>query len=83
MDSVKKVLSSQKAPGKPPAKLGARERQVLTLVATGYTSAQAAEKLNVAASTIEVHRRNIMRKLEVHSIAGLTRYAIRNGLVSD
>lgn len=83
MDSVKGVLSSHKYPGKLSAKLGARERQVLALVATGYTSAQIAEQLHIAASTIEVHRRNIMRKLDVHSVAGLTRYAIRNGLVSD
>lgn len=83
MDAVKEVLSTHQSPGKPSAKLGARERQVLALVATGYTSAQIAEQLNIAASTIEVHRRNIMRKLDVHSVVGLTRYAIRNGLVSD
>lgn len=83
MDSVKDIFSSNKTPEKPSAKLGERERQVLALVAAGYTSAQVAEQLHVAASTIEVHRRNIMRKLGVHSVAGLTRYAIRNGLVSD
>jgi len=83
MDSVKGVLSSQNGTEKPAAKLGARERQVLALVADGHTSAQIAEQLHIAASTIEVHRRNIMRKLDVHSVAGLTRYAIRNGLVSD
>lgn len=83
MDSVKGVLSSHKSQEKLSAKLGARERQVLTLVAAGHTSAQIAEQLHIAASTIEVHRRNIMHKLDVHSVAGLTRYAIRNGLVSD
>ena len=83
MDSVKDVLSSHKAPEKSGAKLGERERQVLVQVAAGYTSAQIAEQLNIAASTIEVHRRNIMRKLGINSVAGLTRYAIRNGLVSD
>jgi len=83
MDSVKGVLSSNTPPEKKSVPLGPRERQVLALVAAGFTSAQIAEQLHIAASTIEVHRRNIMRKLDVHSVAGLTRYAIRNGLVSD
>lgn len=83
MDSVKGVLTSPVTPGKISAPIGPRERQVLALVAAGHTSAQIAEQLNIAVSTIEVHRRNIMRKLDVHSVAGLTRYAIRNGLVSD
>lgn len=60
--------------------LGPRERQVLQLVAEGFTSAQIAARLHIAASTVDVHRRNIMRKLELHSVAELTRYAIQNGL---
>ncbi|ENO85833.1 response regulator [Thauera linaloolentis] len=60
--------------------LTARERQVLQLISEGHTSARIAERLHVAASTIEVHRRNIMRKLDLHSVADLTRYAIRNGI---
>lgn len=60
--------------------LGARERQVLQLVAEGYTSAQIAGHLQMAPSTVEVHRRNIMRKLDLHNVADLTKYAIRNGL---
>lgn len=83
MDSVKGIFSGNSAPQKSAAPLGPRERQVLALVAAGHTSIQIAEQLNIAASTIEVHRRNIMRKLDVHSVAGLTRYAIRNGLVQD
>lgn len=64
-------------------KLGAREVEVLKLVATGLTSSQIAERLEIALSTVEVHRRNIMRKLDVDSAIGLTRYAIRTGLVSS
>ena len=60
--------------------LTARERQVLQLIAEGHTSARIAERLHIAPSTIEVHRRNIMRKLDLHSVAELTRYAIRNGI---
>ena len=61
-------------------RLGARERQVVQLVAEGYTTAQIAERLNVAFSTVGVHRRNIMRKLNMHKASELTRYAILNGL---
>ena len=64
-------------------RLGARERQVLGLVAEGFTSAQIADSLRIAQSTVDVHRRNIMRKLDLHSVADLTRYALRAGLVSD
>lgn len=64
-------------------RLGAREKQVLQLVADGYTSSEIASRLNVATSTVEVHRRNIMRKLDVHTIAGLTKYAIRTGFTTS
>lgn len=62
----------------PTAVLGARERQVLKLVAEGCTSVQIADMLNIAPSTVEVHRRNIMRKLGRHSVAALTRYVVNN-----
>jgi len=64
--------------GAPVAALGARERQVLKLVAEGHTSQAIGEKLFIAASTVEVHRRNIMRKLNLHSVAELTRYVVKN-----
>jgi two-component system NarL family response regulator len=64
-------------------KLGNRERQVLQLVAEGLTSAMIADQLCIAPSTVEVHRRNIMRKLNLHNVADLTRYAINNGLSSN
>ena len=41
-----------------------------------------AARMHIAASTVEVHRRNIMRKLDLHSVAELTKYAIREGLTS-
>jgi DNA-binding NarL/FixJ family response regulator len=62
--------------------LGNREREVLRWVASGLTSVEIAEKLFIAPSTAEAHRRNIMRKLDLHSVADLTRYAMRIGLVS-
>lgn len=63
-----------------PGRLGQREIEVLRLLAEGRTSPQIARSLHIAASTVEVHRRNIMRKLDLHSVAELTKYAIREGL---
>ena len=64
------------------AKLGRREREVLGLLAEGKSSSEIAARMHIAASTVEVHRRNIMRKLDLHSVAELTKYAIREGLTS-
>lgn len=60
----------------PRATLSSREAQVAQCVAQGLTSAQIADQLCIAASTVEVHRRNIMRKLDIHSVAELTRYVM-------
>lgn len=62
--------------------LGRREREVLKLLAEGSTSPEIASVLNIATSTVEVHRRNIMAKLDLHSVAELTKYAIRQGITS-
>jgi DNA-binding NarL/FixJ family response regulator len=61
--------------------LGARERQVLQLVAEGNTSPRIAQILHIAPSTVEVHRRNLMRKLDLHNVAELTTYALSCGMV--
>ena len=62
--------------------LGGREREVLQLIAEGKTSKEIASSLHIAVSTVDAHRRNIMRKLGLHSVAALTKYAIREGLTS-
>ena len=62
--------------------LGSREEQVLRLIADGFSSKEIARNLQIAPSTVEVHRRNIMRKVGLHKVADLTRYAIRNQMVS-
>lgn len=62
--------------------LGRREREVLALLADGKTSAEIGQQLHIATSTVDVHRRNIMRKLDLHSVAELTKYAVRKGMVS-
>ncbi len=71
-----------KARGEPTAQLSRRERDVVALLAEGHSSLVIGERLHIAGSTVEVHRRNIMRKLNLHSIAELTKYAIREGLTS-
>jgi len=60
--------------------LGAREREVVQLLAEGSTSKAIAQRLHISARTVEAHRRNIMRKLDLHTIADLTKYALREGL---
>ena len=62
--------------------LRAREREVLQLLAEGHTSSEIAHKLHLSTSTIETHRRNLMRKLDVHSVAELTKYSVRVGLTT-
>lgn len=62
--------------------LGAREREVLQLLAEGLTSSEIAQRLHVSTSTVETHRRNLMRKLDLHNVAELTKYAVREGLTS-
>jgi DNA-binding NarL/FixJ family response regulator len=59
-----------------------REREVLQLLAEGLSSPEIGRRLFVATSTVETHRRNVMRKLGKHSVADLTKYAIREGLTS-
>ncbi|MFO1216879.1 MAG: response regulator transcription factor [Burkholderiaceae bacterium] len=63
-------------------RLGRRERDVLRLIAEGHRSAAIAEQLHISLGTVEVHRRNIMRKLDLRTVAELTRYAIREGIVA-
>jgi two-component system NarL family response regulator len=67
-------------PGSP--RLARREREVLRLIAEGLRSPAIAEHLHIAVGTVEAHRRNIMRKLGLRTVAELTKHAIREGMVS-
>ncbi len=58
-----------------------REREVIQLVAEGKTTKEIASALNLSVKTAETHRTNLMRKLDLHSVADLTLYAVRNGIV--
>ena len=59
-----------------------REREVLQLVTEGETSKRIASRLDVSVKTIQAHRQQIMDKLNIHTVAGLTKYAIQKGITS-
>jgi DNA-binding NarL/FixJ family response regulator len=67
--------------GEHPVALTPRERQVLALISAGAATREIAKELGVVAKTVEVHRRNLRHKLGIFSVAGLTQYALRAGLV--
>ncbi|HIJ61878.1 MAG TPA: response regulator transcription factor [Rhodospirillaceae bacterium] len=67
----------------PSTVLGRREIEVLRLLAEGKRSGEIAASLGITVGTTEVHRRNIKQKLGIHSTAELTRYAIREGLITS
>jgi two-component system response regulator NreC len=64
------------------ANLSKREREVLQLIAEGNSTKEIAATLYVSVKTVETHRKQIMGKLDIHSVAGLTKYAVREGLTS-
>ncbi|UCC97263.1 MAG: response regulator transcription factor [Phycisphaerales bacterium] len=78
-DYVKRLSSGVESPL---TSLTGREREVLQLVAEGKSTKQIALELYVSTKTIEANRRQIMEKLDVHSVAELTKYAIREGLTT-
>jgi DNA-binding NarL/FixJ family response regulator len=78
-DYARKVVPGDPSPT---SALTAREREVLQLLAEGATMREISLKLHVSMKTIETHRKNVMLKLKTHSIAELTKLAIREGLTS-
>jgi DNA-binding NarL/FixJ family response regulator len=69
------------AAARPGAYLTARETQMLRFIAEGRANKQIAAEQGLSIKTVEKHRQNLMNKLKIHDIAGLTRYAISKGLV--
>jgi DNA-binding NarL/FixJ family response regulator len=59
-----------------------RQREILTMIAEGHGTKEVAYQLNVSVKTVETHRAQLMRRLDIHDIPGLVRYAIRMGLVT-
>ena len=62
-------------------RLTPRQREVLQLVAEGHTTQEIARMMNLSTKTVETHRTQLMERLDIHDIAGLVRYAVREGLV--
>lgn len=78
---IKHLLGRPSAAEVSPAdKLTTREREVLQLIAEGHRTRQIAGRLNISVKTVEARRRNLMRKLDLRSVAALTKFAIREGL---
>jgi two-component system nitrate/nitrite response regulator NarL len=85
--SVSKVLIEEMADGRKPSgpeqqPLTDREREVLSLISEGLLNKQIADRLGIGVRTIETHRERIMRKLDIHTVAGLTKYAIARGMTT-
>jgi len=65
------------------ARLSSRELEVLQLIAEGQANKQVADELDISIKTVEKHRQNLMQKLNLHDVAGLTRYAIGAGIIES
>ncbi len=76
--SISKPPGEKKSP-----KLTARELEVLQLIAEGYPNKQIAGELFISIKTVEKHRQQLMNKLDIHDVAGLTRYAIAKGVIES
>jgi len=63
--------------------LSSRQREILQLIAEGHSTREIGELLHISPKTVETHRAELMRRLDIFDVAGLTRYAIRQGLVSN
>lgn len=79
--SLADALRQDAQPPSPLEQLTEREREVLKLVAEGLPTKEIAARLHISTRTVESHRANLMRKLDLHSVARLTQFAIREGLV--
>lgn len=78
---VENLYSQSKMKANESNKLTARETEILKLVAEGKTSKQISKELYISPATTAKHRENIMNKLDIHDVAGLTQYAIQKGLI--
>jgi DNA-binding NarL/FixJ family response regulator len=76
-----RLMKASSEEGKEVHILTIREREVLKLIASGFTNKQIAVQLFISVKTVETHRTNIMQKLDVHTTADLVRYAIKTGIL--
>jgi DNA-binding NarL/FixJ family response regulator len=78
---VEKYLQSADRPGGALGALTPRQREILRLIAGGCSTKQIATQLGVSVKTIETHRAQLMDRLGIHDVAGLVRFAVREGVV--
>ena len=81
--SVLRNVVANPESGSSPDFLTEREREILKLVAEGNSTKQIAERLSISVKTVDNHRTNLMRKLNIHDVASLTRHAIGLGLLGE
>ena len=81
LDTFLKSAPKPTSPETPPVPLSTRENEVIKLLAQGHSNKDVARQLGISVKTVDTHRTNLMRKIGLHSITELVRYAIRNGLV--
>jgi len=74
-------VGKEQEPAVPAVAISTREKEILTLVAEGDTSKEIASKLHISIGTVDTHRNNLMKKLNVRNVAGLVVYAFRVGLI--
>ena len=80
-NKITSVLSPEKTEGEEKESLSSREKEIISHVVKGFTNQEIADKLFLSVHTVMTHRRNIARKLQIHSATGLTIYAIVNKIV--
>jgi DNA-binding NarL/FixJ family response regulator len=78
---LKGYLEGTRPKGEPRRSLTAREREIVQLLAEGKSNKEVAATLHISIKTAETHRTNIMRKLDLHSVSELVRYAVRNHII--
>jgi DNA-binding NarL/FixJ family response regulator len=80
---VRQVREEEYNPDSRPRRLTKREVEIVRCIAAGMTSKEISDALHVSIRTVQSHRLNIMQKLDIHEIAGLVMYAVKNGLVES
>jgi DNA-binding NarL/FixJ family response regulator len=82
-DNLRRSRDRDGLPRQNAARLTSRETEVLQLIAEGQANKQVASTLGISIKTVEKHRQHVMDKLNIHETAGLTRYAISQGIVES
>ncbi|RME71955.1 MAG: DNA-binding response regulator [Verrucomicrobia bacterium] len=82
-DLLRNVVANPSVPTSSHDFLTPREREILQLVAESYSTKEIAAKLGISVKTVDNHRTNLMRKLDLHNVASVTRYAMQIGLIEN